>query len=411
MTSSNPGEAQIKNLRIGNINLQGDGNVLLTMSIYESIFVPATICDITIIDVDDNIGRNKFVGGETVLVEFKTDLPGSTIMKLELMLDRVSDTVSIGDQKGKIYTLNCVSPEAIQAKSNYVMKCYKDMLCSNMIKDIAKEYLHTNKEIRLQNTKGSQVILIPNMNPYHAISLIKKRSVANDNESSVFVFYEAREGTSQIYKFTTIEKLFDKKENAIIKRFKRDSTLNIKFDSQRDNNIISYKVNNQADATSTVRYTSAYSVNYELLTHLYTAPKARHIPNPGTTGGKVIISPELMKIIDGARHAPLSFIPSMFGAVPQTHMSSSNPQFLSYISALQQNSIRIRVPGDTNLTAGSLIYCAIPEQQRDPTNSKNEPMLSGTFLISRIHHYIGSAVEEPRYTCIIECIKAGYGDN
>ena len=403
MTTSNPGDPEITTLTVGSINLLTDA-VLLSLSVYESIFAPATICDITVLDAKDNIGQKRLVGGEKVVVEFKTDLSGSQPMKLDLVLDQASDTIAMGDQKSKIYTLKCVSPEAIYAKTNYVMKCYKDKLCSDMIKDLATTYLHTKKQIDLEPTKGTQVILIPNMNPYHAISLVKKRSVSSENVSSVFVFYESREGNKQKYKFTTIEKLF---KGSAVKQFTQSSTKNTSIGSRTDNNIIAYKINHQADASTTVKNTRSSTVRYELLTHSQ-QQNAKYVANPGRTGGTISTNPDLTNIINSAKHAPLSYFPSMFGVLPETHQSASNPNFMSYISALMQNSMRIRVPGDTILTAGAIIDCSIPEKQGDPSSGKNEPMLSGNFLISRIHHMIGDITQQPRYTCSIECLKAGY---
>jgi hypothetical protein len=72
---------------------------------------------------------------------------------------------------------------------------------------------------------------------------------------------------------------------------------------------------------------------------------------------------------------------------------------------LMQNAMNIRVPGDSALKAGVMINCAIPVRDSTTSNKRNDPLLSGNFLITRIHHEIGDPGQRPRYTCNIECIK------
>ena len=73
-----------------------------------------------------------------------------------------------------------------------------------------------------------------------------------------------------------------------------------------------------------------------------------------------------------------------------------------------QNAIKIKVTGDTKLTAGILIDCAIPNKIGTTGLSMPDPLMSGTFMITRIHHRIGLFQERPRYTCIMELIKGNY---
>ena len=70
-----------------------------------------------------------------------------------------------------------------------------------------------------------------------------------------------------------------------------------------------------------------------------------------------------------------------------------------------QNALKIRVPGDTALKAGDVINADIPVKSSTTEFKKNDPLLSGKFLISRLHHMIGGANDRPRYTCVVEIVK------
>ena len=404
MTASSPqiGDPKLTTVTVGNIDVLKQAAVI-TLSIYESIFTPATIADITVADTNNLIGKGRMTGGEPVSIVLDCMIEGSPTIKLDLVLDQIADAVAMGAQKSKLYTLKCVSPEALDAKINYVQKCYENKLCSDMISDIVKTYLHSKKKVDVESTKGPQTILIPNINPYHAISLVRKRSISSSNKSSVYVFYESREGSQTKYKFTTIEQLF---KGSVIKSFKQSDAINADIRNVKDDNIISYRVSHQASASELIKNAST-SINIDDLRSNYKQTATKK-PKPGQTGGSSSV--ENSYIQDKNKRSkiqPTAQIPT------DTNMTNSRiaeftPDFRTYIGTLMQNSLRIRVIGDTALTAGSMIDCTIPEKQAAPGAVRQEPMLTGKFLISRIHHRIGAITEQPRYSCIIEGLKGQY---
>ena len=405
MTATSPqlGDPKLTKVTVGSIDLLNQATVL-GISIYESIFTPATIADITVFDSTDVIGKTRILSGEPVSIVFDCMIEGSPTMKLDLMLDQVADTVAEGAQKSKVYTLKCVSPEAISAKTNYVQKCYENKLCSDMVKDIVKTYLHSKKSVETESTKGTQVVLIPNMNPYHALSLVQKRSVSSTNKSSLYVFFESRQTSTQKYKFVTVESLF---KGNVIKSFKQSDAINASLANRTDDNILSYRVSHHGSASFNARYARTNRREWDIRSNYEVTYVTQ--PKPGTTGGtSTTLSPYLDAKIKEAKHPPASVTPVDTAQRPFTRVGEATPDTFSYIATLMQNSMKIRVIGDTVLTAGSLIYCNIPEKQGSPGPSKQEPMLTGKFLISRIHHRIGGLTEQPRYTCIIECLKGQY---
>ena len=70
-----------------------------------------------------------------------------------------------------------------------------------------------------------------------------------------------------------------------------------------------------------------------------------------------------------------------------------------------QNAMKIKVYGDGNLKAGDMITANIPKKVSTTDNSETDELLSGDFLISRIHHEIGTPAMRPRYTCTLELVK------
>lgn len=374
------------------------------MSIYESIFTPGIICDIEILDTNDSLGLIKLLGDETVVI--KAHNPGEAEQTFVFHAYALVDLQNVGAQKAKSYTLQCASKETMRA-NNLVCKGYKD-LHSNIVKDIHKNYLKSEKPLTVENTLGKQHINIPNIKPYQAINMIKEKSVSPENKSSLFVYFEYRDSGEQKFKFTTIESLFREKP---IKSFIQTDVINSDYKNLQDNNILSFNIPQQFSSIDKILLSGPRRVQINNLT---TQEYENRIitPNEETfiDGGNgaitsqrfreefLTINPPAHHVVRDISHRPMDYAPDY------------RPDQQIYTALLLQNSMKIRVPGDLNLTAGSMINCSILDKQSFTTGPVNDPLMSGKFLIARIHHRVGFLKERPRYTCVIECVKGKFNE-
>jgi hypothetical protein len=101
-------------------------------------------------------------------------------------------------------------------------------------------------------------------------------------------------------------------------------------------------------------------------------------------------------------------IPIDISQRPETFIPESTPDTQALIALLMQNSLKIKVIGDTVLTAGATINCTLPNRRSFTGSTAEDPLITGKVLITRIHHRIGTATDRPRYTCTIEGIKGRY---
>lgn len=397
------GDVIINNLYVystrGTLNLS---NAFVAASIYESIFTPGIVCDIIVADTNDQLGQLKISGDE--VVAFSTAVMGGISANYFFALYELGDLESMGAQKSKMYTLKCVSQESMFAKTNYVQKSY-NMLCSEMIQDVHKNYLQSDKQIIVEDSKGSQNIVIPNKNPFEAISLIKKRAVSSDNLSSSYVYYETRENEKQAYKFVTIESMFN---GPVLKEFQQSDAINSNIRVGRiDNNILAYRVPRQLSSIDKIDLAGPRKITaINLTTQQFKSDVIQTNNTDFATGGtKNSDTSSAFTNLYGSKNPRQAFIPVDWSERAATNIPESSANFQAYLALLMQNTMRIRVPGDTILVPGGLIFCNIPNKQAFTTNVKNDSLISGNFVISRIHHRIGMVMERPRYTCIIECIK------
>ena len=381
---------------------------IISASIYESIFTPGTVCDIDIIDTRDLLGNLILSGDE--IIQFSLSVPGSITANFIFSLYELAGLETSVSQKSKTYTLKCVSIEAMYAKSFYVQKSYVS-LCSEIVKDIHYNYLNSTKEIVLEDTIGPQNILIPHKNPYDAINLVRKRSVSPINKSSSYVYFENRQNEQQTYNFITIESIFRGKN--IIKSFKQSSAINSSFFDNKSNNIISYRIPHQFSSIDKIALGGPRKITtYNFTTQEFISSIVETSDSSFASGGNgTDISSAFKNLFYKAQIPPQSIIPIDISQRASTNIPFATPNLQAYLSVLNQNSMKIRVPGDTILTSGILINCDIPNKLATTGPIELDPLLSGTFLVSRIHHKIGLFHEKPRYTCIMECLKGNYNES
>ena len=381
-------------------------NSFISASIYESIFTPGMVCDIKVFDQNDELGQLKLTGDETVRFTFK--VPGSDEADFVFALYDLKDVESMGAQKSKNYTLMCVSQEAMYARTNYVRKSYNQS-CSQMIRDVHTTYLRSTKPINVEDTRGAQRIVIPNRSPYEAINLIRSRSVSPDYASSFYVYFENRKDQLQTYNFSTIEYLFNTES---VKSFIQSDAINVNQLVRGDDNILAYKVPQQFSSTDRIDFGGPRNL---IVFNWRDGSVTRRVVNTNDSdfkdGGRGSMnSPEFRnRYFDNVEGAPPPIV--MFEDTsqrPSSYLPESSPNFSAYIALLMQNSVRIRVTGDTKLTAGVTIDCTIPNKKSFTDGGSEDPLISGKFLISRIHHRIGEFADKPRYSCIIEGIKGRY---
>jgi len=398
----NPGDIIIDSFSVtssrGKLNLASS---FVSASIFESIFTPGIIGDIVVLDTDDQLGQLKMTGDETVELSFKA--PGGESAKYKFALHALDDLKSSGSQKSKMYTLKVVSEEALHSKTNYIQKSFNSTI-SDMVKDIHKNFMKSEKEIEVEETKGKQKIIISHQNPYKATDVVRRRGISNENKSSSFVFFETRSGGNQKFKFTTIEKLFN---GEVVKKFQQSDAVNSSMMNKTDNNILAYEVPKQFSATDRIATGGKRRVSsFDVRTHTY---KTKDIDTDATkykTGGTGSYdSSEFKSKYFNPKIPPQAVIPVDTSQRPVTTIPEQTADQQAFLAALMQNAMKIKVYGDANLKAGDMVDAAIPNKVSTTSNKDTDPLLSGKFLVSRIHHQIGGAGERPRYTCVMELLK------
>jgi len=386
----NPGDVFITDLTMssprGSLDL---GSMFATMKVFESIFVPNAIAEITVFDVNDVLGNMNIIGDETVTTTFGA--PGGTMASYTFALDQITNIHGEGSTKSKIYTLHGVGEETMYAKTNFVQKNYQTDIAS-IVSDIHKNFLMSGKSLSTESTSGTQNIMIPNYDPFKAIDMVRRRAVSASNPSSTFLYFENALG---MY-FKTMEGML---KQGPIKTFLHQDTVGHSIYTDTSTNIIALDVPQIASSTERIsmgglkQRVSTYNIRTRKYQYKDVAPPSSGFNSDAFTSKY------------GNKYGSASMIPVDTASRPFTGIDTMTPNQLGYISNLMQTQVKIKVNGDALVKAGDVIQLNIPEMINITSPQPLDPQIAGNYLVTRMCRNIGPSQQSPRYTDSIECIK------
>lgn len=192
--------------RIGTNQEIDIANFMVGLSFSESINSPMLIGRALIADTFDFIHKVPLLGEEILYLEY-TDFFDNRVRQT-FYINSV-DSLSPPDQSqgmGLGYYLNISSFQFLLSVSNLIQKSY-----TGTVKEIAErifnEYLSNDDypaTLDIEDTTGTQVLVIPALSPFDAIDFCKRRAFSADNKTSDFRFFTTKENR---FKFITVEQL------------------------------------------------------------------------------------------------------------------------------------------------------------------------------------------------------------
>jgi len=359
----------------------------MSARIYESIMNPSIIIELDVWDTDDAMGNLRVVGDEIINISFCA--PGTQILSYRFVLDKVELLDVPGTQKGKEWIAHGVGQEALQAKANYIQKAYETTV-SSIVADIHKNYLHSISPLNVETTDGTVKIIIPNIKPFEAIDLVRRRAVSSANPSSTYLYFQNAYG----HEFVTIEGML---KGIPIKTFYHEDGIGASVFLNDYNQIIAYQVPQIASSTVRINMGGLKQLisTYDVRTNQYSNTIVT--PNYGNFNSSIF------RANYGATPGQWSFIPQDSVTNP-TRIAIATAYQMAFMSALTQISMHLKVNGDTTYTVGNIITLNIPEAIAITGVPPLDPEYSGNYLISRLCRNIAKIQEKPRYTDTIEAV-------
>ena len=188
------------------INVEDKGidiqKLVVEMNLFESIYKNSMTGSLVIADSINLIGKLPIQGTERL--SFKLSTPGahdeghivdcSVRTGHPMHIYKLTDKHQISEGV-TAYTLHFCSREFLRNMRTKVSQTYSgtfDTMVQSIFQD--KDYLDSRKTLFSEKTRNQDKITIPNLNPFAAIELISRRSLADERNGAGYHFYETSKG-------------------------------------------------------------------------------------------------------------------------------------------------------------------------------------------------------------------------
>ena len=403
-------------------------NVVQTITIFENIFSESISGVITIADTTDLVNNGPIIGEEKLLLKLITPQANKSMettidfTKTPLLIYKIGTQMGEGE-KAAIVTLHFTSQEAFYNSTSLISKSYTGK-CSEILAKIFRDdrYLRSTKKLTLEETAGTKKIVFPNLKPFQAIKLLTRQSKSkNFGGSPSYLFYETTKGfhyrsidgmcsQSPAFKYaeTTPDAIDDKGGQKNVVR-NLESISNYTVNTPRD--LIGNAFNGMYASKHTIHdlYNKSvstrkynYHKDFDKDTHLNSQPLASQSIDTHTTKG----------ISDYDNTINFVTITTSGKAFDESGSYSFGSDNLGQIISRRHSRLRqlqngislnIEVPGNTFIQAGDTIDITIGASST-VTDRKNDPNLSGKFLITKIRHDFVED-KETKHTMLMTVIK------
>lgn len=380
---------------------------VIEYNLYQSIFSPVITAELAIFD---HIGLmvNFPLSGEEAIVIRYTNIGDSATTTLYMIIKSVSD-INVDDRgRATAYKLTCVSIEQWANAKQTVQQSYQgtiSQIVGQLFADHIEQRLRTVFPLyqplplfKVDNDVLAQTVVIPNLRPFPAISMLAKMAVSQLDDDATFLFYQ----TEQSFHFVTLQSLFRQGSRASNRL--HAERLSYKYisdqiespESQMNNDgrlVTNLVINNRL--SSIQKLAAGYFHNN--LFEINLAQKAVY-GTPTYVEGATTIYPNMLNtqtytqlayvndgddqmsnrtryILSAQRENDVQF--------PVSRYSVKWGRDLIATIAMSQVDLTITIPGTTQFSAGDLFFLEVPEMHGF-NNVDSDDLISGLFLITEV---------------------------
>ncbi len=380
------------------------------LNIYQSIDSPYMSGNIMISDAEGVAEILPFLGQERLIFMLQTPSQEGTVdfNEYNAIIYNV-ETRFHSSVREQSLVLNWTTLDHYKNIRTKISASFDGMI-SEMVEDILTNpsYLGTNKPIYIDATKNIRKFVIPNLNPFQAIELLRTEAVSAEEQSPHFLFYENPYG----FHFRSLDSLIGSHKTLSVghKRTYKfeppqeneppsDSATTILHWEVEDNtnNFLSTKLGMHG---STLYYHDIFNKNIQKFVFDYTKDSfsKRNSTNQENKDSGTVVSQAKIDTEKTITEFPNSKIFVHPTASENLHTEGTDnnaeewlQESISRELEREYFTLKIETYGNTDIVAGDMINVIIPSNKPlAPTGGKDtmDPILSGRYLITSLHHKI-----------------------
>lgn len=396
------GKVEVSTLVINNKENYVDATkYVVGFSIFEDVYSPFVYIELAVADFDGLNKKFPLLGEEFLTVSFKTSR--SKEVNYIFLLYKSDQSSVFKMNNAQAYILRGITLEKSFDFTKTVSEAYRGTP-TEIADSLFNTYISkdTNKTLKYEQSKGVTKIVFPEVSPLRAIDYCKKKAIPNSAAASPFMFFQNSEG----YNFVSLNTLYN---SGIANRdpYKhvlatgQNNPLNIYEQSvggeEFKSDVISFQMQSNYDTISKIDFGAFNNATYsfDLTTKQYVFRKQFNLSqnfnkftlgSSGETNTKQFMQTfndkELQKQniitdfslqLEGAQH---DFFPDVVGEV------------IAYSNIVAEQNAKILMYGDSNITAGQVLYFQTFAADDSNERRKVDPQKTGNYLLSAVRHDI-----------------------
>ena len=379
--------------------------VMRELNIFEDLFGNYMTGSVFISDTQNIINLLPIIGTEHLVVSLiKPSTPWNITKTFRVY--KITDRKK-GSAFSEDYILHFCSEEAIINESIKVSKAYISMPVSDIIKDIATNFLKIDLQKfpsdSLTSTVGNFDIIVPFWEPFYTINWLARMARTGSDPGCSFLFFEDSKG----YHFTSIEELSQQDPiqsiNFMPMNFTGES-YEVSDTTIRHESAESYELGNAPDLMKSLS-TGLYAGR---LTRIN--PVSQRIETSSVGGDTMFDRADhlnentFMQLdIDRTRKMKTEQFDSFFRlAADNLKAETWILQRNAYMAGLHGFQLRVVIPGNMNLRVGQVVEMNLPAAMVGTQEKKPmDELYSGKYILTAIRH----KVDRDKYVCILELSK------
>ena len=395
------------------------------LNIYQSIDTPYMSGNIMIADAEGVAEKLPFLGQERLLFSLQTPSHEGTVNfnEYHAIIYNVETRFHSSDREQTL-VLNWTSLEHYKNIRTKISASFNGMI-SEMVEKILtnKDYLATNKPINIDVTKNIRNYVIPNLNPFQTIELLRTEAVSAAEQSPHFLFYENPDG----FHFRSLDSLIGSQGTLSV-----DHKRTYKFEPPQENEppvetattILHWEVQDNTNNFlstklgmhgSTLYYHDIFNKNIQKFEFDYTRDSfsKRNSTNQEDKSSGTVVSQgtiDKKKTITEFPDSKIFVHPTASDKLHSLGTDNNAEEWLqeSISRKLEREyfTLKIETYGNTDIMVGDMINVVIPSNKPLSGAAGTEaidPILSGRYLITSLHHKVTPT--ESNHTMVMTVMK------
>ena len=421
------------------------------IQIFEGINYDTLSGSLVLVDAGGLLDKLPITGNE--VLEFTLHTPGFTLeddvsrgydfVTYPMWVSKIRN-ISEPNQNTKVYVLDFFSKERIKSNQRKISRAFTGPIFRT-VQSVVRNYLKTQKDFFYETTAPTVKYVIPQKSPLDTIKFLGTEAISEKFENSGFYFWETSDG----FNFKSLEAMISNSSGKA-KQPVAEYTNSPKSDSgqmyrSKDGQkvtkgnlekVFEFRILKRFDTLENIKqgtYASklvtldAFTKRFKEVDfsypHEYT--KSNHMgqeqtPDSPFTGIMPVYKYEEDKLLSDFPNAKRMFTSSTIGmhdkkqddgtitAIDTADVENTLQKSMAQKNAFNSFMIEIVVPGNTAVTAGSVIKFTTLSGGGKDNELLIDPFLSGNYLVTEVRH-LAQTTPQGIHTMTLTCAKDSVG--